>query len=643
MNPVLTRPVAWLTFWLALGTLSCAAAPTISQQIDPPEINLGDSANVTITIQNGNASDIRLPNVPGLELAGKSTQSGITIVNGSMSSSMSVTFALVPAHAGDFTIPAFDVTTQDGVMLHVREMKLHVLGSGTAPASPSANQPSPAPDSSFNPNGPVVMPPNNPGATGSGAPTNPSDGNGSGFTPPTDPDGRPAKVFLVITPSSTDAYVGQTIPLRIEFFIRGDSDYQQDSLPTIDGSDFLMNDLSVRPEEDQVELMNETYRRESWITALEAPKSGDFPLQMERDSYWIKSGQTSNASGDPFANFFGPPVVPAHGNIASNRLLIHVHPLPEQGRPANFTGAIGQLKVTVDATPTEVNVGDPVTLRFTVAGHGNFSYVRCPTLAADPNWKAYVPTSKVDFDDESRTEGVKTFTQSIIPKKNGTLPLPAASFSFFDPSIKQYVTVPVALPTINVTGSAPVAATAAPGASADDSTPASAAAVQASTGFLPNRLEIGALQASLVPAYRRTWFWVLQAGLVVLLLGGIAASCLRSATKANEDLAEQSRRRISLDQEEDAMSKAASNGDALAFFLAARHAVQLHLGAQWRLKPEAITLAEVRQRDPQMAASLEPLFTQADEIIYSGGAGESLDLAQWEARVREELQQLQPA
>ncbi len=110
-------------------------------------------------------------------------------------------------------------------------------------------------------------------------------------------------------------------------------------------------------------------------------------------------------------------------NIPSNRLVIHVNSLPKEGRPANFTGAIGQFKASADAAPTDVEVGDPVTLHFTITGDGNFSYIQCPTLAADPNWKTYVASSKVEFDDESRTEGTKTFTQSVIPKKNGALPL----------------------------------------------------------------------------------------------------------------------------------------------------------------------------------------------------------------------------
>ena len=135
----------------------------------------------------------------------------------------------------------------------------------------------------------------------------------------------------------------------------------------------------------------------------------------------------------------------------------------------------------------------------------------------------------------------------------------------------------------------------------------------------------------------------LQGGLIVVLLSGIVATFLRATTNRNEDRNEQTQRRHSLHQEESAMSEAVRNGDALAFFLAARHAVQLQLGAQWRLKPEAITLAEIRERDPQLAASLEPLFAQADEIIYSGGADAGQDLAQWETRVHESLHQLQPA
>ena len=91
------------------------------------------------------------------------------------------------------------------------------------------------------------------------------------------------------------------------------------------------------------------------------------------------------------------------------------------------------------------------------------------------------------------------------------------------------------------------------------------------------------------------------------------------------------------------MTEAVRRGDAVAFFVAARHAIQLQLASRWNLKPEAITMGEIRGRDAHLAETLEPLFAQADEVIYSGRASGNLDLAAWEHRVRSELLQPQPA
>jgi hypothetical protein len=155
---------------------------------------------------------------------------------------------------------------------------------------------------------------------------------------------------------------------------------------------------------------------------------------------------------------------------------------------------------------------------------------------------------------------------------------------------------------------------------------------------------------SLTPVYRQPWFWAVQGGLIFLPLLGALVLFLRFRFAPDDDRAERALRRRSLQQEEDAMAEAVRRGDAVAFFTAARHAIQLQLGTQWNLRPEALTLAEIRGRDPYLAETLEPLFTQADEVIYSGQAspdrqsGTGLDLAQWERHVRELLQpQPQPA
>ena len=85
------------------------------------------------------------------------------------------------------------------------------------------------------------------------------------------------------------------------------------------------------------------------------------------------------------------------------------------------------------------------------------------------------------------------------------------------------------------------------------------------------------------------------------------------------------------------MAEAIQRKDALAFFMAARHAIQLQIGSQWHVPPEALTLREIRRRDPHLAETLEPLFVQADEVIYSGRMNSQIDLAHWDKTVRELL------
>jgi hypothetical protein len=618
--------MAMAALFLAGISAPIFAAATLTQAIDPPQANVGDEVSVTLTVQGGGwGSSVELPHVDGLQVEGSSNTTNITFSDGTLSSAVTQTFILVPQRAGDFTIPAFDIQTRDGQTLHARAMKLHVVGSGAAPSQPSMI-------------GPVVMPPGNePGET-NGGPTNgaPADQAG-GVTPPTDPDGQPAKVFMVITPTTTDAYVGETIPMRIEFYIRMDALAQQDSLPTIKGSDFLMNDLSVRPAEDELELAGQPYHRETWTTAISATRSGDFPLEMERDTYWTKNSR--NLFADPLGNFFGGGNNLAHGNVPSNHLVVHSHPLPTEGRPDNFKGAIGEFKVSGGAAPTSVNVGDPAYLDFSVTGEGNFDEVNCPTLAPDPDWKSYVASSRIQYSDESHTLGEKTFHQAIIPKKNGVLPLPAANFSYFDPAAKKYVTVSVPLPAITVTGAA-LAQAAEPDAT---SAVASAAAPVAAPDFLPNRLDFGTLRTSLVPAYREPWFWVSQASLLLVLLATGVGLLIFRHRRRDEVRIEYQLRRRSLQELDQAMSGAVQRGDAAAFFLAARQAVQARCAAEWRVRPESVTLPAIKARDPQLAEAAAQLFNQADEILYSGNVSGTFDLPDWERYVREQLLQPLPA
>jgi hypothetical protein len=605
---------------LAALTARGLAAVTIHVSVDPQELSIGDEATITYDVQGGDVQDFRIPDIDGLNVEGSSTSARFVMNGFSVSQSVSHSFLVVANRAGTFVIPPLKLRTGDNQTVTTQSITLHVVGGNAS--TPSATPP---------PSSPVVTPPDQ--SDGTTQATTPSPGGS--ISVPTEPDGRASPVFDIITPATTTAYVGQSVPLHIDSYIRVDSNADQDSLPTLVGSDFLMNNLSLQPNRQGVNLGDMEYIRDGWTTAISAPKAGDFPLQAVRDTYWTKSGPP--IPNDPFGPLFGRQSQLVHKEIPSNKLVMHVLPLPDEGKPAGFTGAIGQFQVSGAAEPATVGVGEPITLRFVITGTGNFDYVRPPALANDPAWKTYIASSKTNYSDEAHTQGTKSFEQAIIPQKNGVLALPAARFSYFDPDKKQYITLPVTLPPIVVTGTpvAPATLAAAP-ASAADATASPANPPVPSTQFAPNKLTFGALTPDLAPSYRRAWFWIVQAVLALLVVVGVALSMLRP--RQDPTRGDRARRQASLVREEAAMDQAARDGDAVQFFTSARRATQLRLAERWNIPAEAVTLPEIERRDPALAETVTPLFVEADDVIYSGAARAGLDLQEWSSRVREMIQ-----
>jgi hypothetical protein len=109
-------------------------------------------------------------------------------------------------------------------------------------------------------------------------------------------------------------------------------------------------------------------------------------------------------------------------------------PLPEEGKPKDFSGTLGEFDLEVTVTPQEVKVGDPATLKATVRGRGNFSTVNLPAIDLGSNFKSYEPQAKQEGN-------AKTFEQVLIPLNAAVKEVPALAFSFFNTSTGQYTTI----------------------------------------------------------------------------------------------------------------------------------------------------------------------------------------------------------
>lgn len=119
---------------------------------------------------------------------------------------------------------------------------------------------------------------------------------------------------------------------------------------------------------------------------------------------------------------------------------LEVLPLPAEGRPASFTGAVGDFEVLASARPAAAAVGDPITLTFVVKDRGGTSQLQS---VAPPNLAA-TPGLAENFDIPDAIGGgtvqgdVKVFTQTLRPLHADVSFIPPIEFSWFNPERAAY-------------------------------------------------------------------------------------------------------------------------------------------------------------------------------------------------------------
>jgi hypothetical protein len=159
--------------------------------------------------------------------------------------------------------------------------------------------------------------------------------------------------------------------------------------------------------------------------------------------------------------------------VPTKSQTVEVKALPKEGRPDDFSGAIGQFTLQASASPKKAEAGDPITLTAVVAGRGNFEAIGAPTLIDSENWKAYPPNEKFEPSpkDPIGFNGQKTFDYMIVARVDSTL-TPSPEFSFFDPAVEKYVTLKAGPVAVTARGSSTAAQGTAVAAATNSPTPA---------------------------------------------------------------------------------------------------------------------------------------------------------------------------
>jgi hypothetical protein len=125
--------------------------------------------------------------------------------------------------------------------------------------------------------------------------------------------------------------------------------------------------------------------------------------------------------------------------VSAGNKSINVQPLPETGKPIDFTGAVGDFNFNVIASKTELDASESLQLKVGVRGNGNLKLFKLPKISLPSSLEVYEP----EHDENINTnllgmQGSISDSYTIVPQFKGKYPIPSISFSYFDLKTETY-------------------------------------------------------------------------------------------------------------------------------------------------------------------------------------------------------------
>jgi len=538
------RPCALLAGFpclLVAAAAALAAPASFTAQLDRDTVPLGESVTLTLSFEGFSPKgEPQLPALSNLTVTSSGQSSEFNIVNGQATSKISYNYTLVATQPGDVTIPMMQVVVE-GKTLASPPLKLKVL-HGTAAAA--------------------ARPPS--------AVTN--------------------LAFLRLVVPKTQVYLGESFPVEIQLYWQSAQDVQ---MPQLKAAGFSLGQ-NAKPTQTRTQVGNAIYNLAAFKTSASAAQAGALTLGPAECSLTVLVPITTPRRRDPFDpfGFFNSSVQGRPTTLQSDAVTMRVLPLPTQGVPENFNGAVGSFSLSVTAGPTNLAVGDPITVKVQISGRGKLDGLTMPEQPAWREFKTYPPTSKLDLNDSLGFSGTKSFEQVVIPKNHEIRELPAFQFAYFDPDRKSYRTLSNAPIPLNVQAS--VAASVPPpgltnaAAGADPPTPIN--------DIIHIKARLEAAGPARPPLIQQGWFLLLQGVPVFTWLSLLATRKRRESLANNPRLRRQRNvaQRVRAGLQE--LRAAAGGQQAEEFFATLFRLLQEQIGERLDLPASAITEAVIEER-----------------------------------------------
>jgi len=382
-----------VTLILMAGALShfspaAAIAQNISVEatVNTNKVALGSALNFSIAI-NGtqNVSDLNLPDIDGFDKKYLGPSRSISIVNNTYSSSISFNYSLLPLRTGQLVIPSYQLVIE-GQTFKTAEISVEVVDSQTGVSSENVTE-------------------------------------------------LNDKIFIQVQVSKNELYINEPLAIKVFMYSAGLS-IRDIQYPRIESIGFIDEPFG-QPKQYQQVLEGKRYDIIEFSKVVYPTRTGQLtigPAQLDCNIVVRSQGQSSSLFEDDFFNAFFDRGEKRPATLTSQPVTVNVIDLPAEGKPADFTGGVGNFNYEVSVSPTEIRVGDPVTLRMKIEGKGNLKAIEFPKIKDEVRFKLYDPIIK----EEGRT---KMLEQVLIPLSEEVTEIPATNFTYFNNDQGKYMTV----------------------------------------------------------------------------------------------------------------------------------------------------------------------------------------------------------
>jgi hypothetical protein len=371
--------------FLSLSASVQAGSPvTVTMKLDRNEAALGDSVRAVVTISGQRSRKFKpiLHGFKNFDVVQGGTSTRVEMINGKVKSSLELIYFISPEKTGKFILGPFECVING--KKHTSNQAILTVRKTPPPAGQER--------------GPV---------------------------------------FLTASLSSRKAYVEQQIFYTLKLY------YQfkvSDISLTLPEAEFLSFKQTGDPVEYESVYNREDYRVLEVRYVVTATRQGQYdilPAKMRLTVYEPRRRGSPGFLGfDPFMSNARPI------NLRSEAASLKVIGLPEEERPTDFSGLVGQFKIEANLKPEKIRVGESATLTVVVSGQGNVNRIPDIMIPELKDIKTYADQPVLDIKTNATGAfGSKTMKWALAPEKKGVYFVPRLYVSFFDINKKQYRTV----------------------------------------------------------------------------------------------------------------------------------------------------------------------------------------------------------